>query len=60
MSANSIHDPMLYEQVHLSLLLAGERMNTQSRFHAYFDILPHPAIPDTDVIIQYKNIIDPL
>lgn len=60
MSANSIHDPILYEQVYLALLLAGERMNEQSRFRDYFNMLPHPAINDADVIAHYKHILDPL
>lgn len=59
MSSFSIHDPVLYEQVYLALLLAAERVDPNSVFRSYFDILPHPAIDDSAVIAQYKSVIDP-
>ncbi|EPY31282.1 hypothetical protein STCU_03533 [Strigomonas culicis] len=60
MTARSILDPVLYEQVHLALLLAAEHMHTESPLNPYLNILPHPAMDDAAVIAQYKDAIDPM
>eukprot|EP00758_Cryptobia_borreli_P006755 Tbor_TRINITY_DN5198_c6_g4::TRINITY_DN5198_c6_g4_i1::g.25671::m.25671 len=58
MMSRGIRDPALYHMMHLSLLVACERSDTDSFFTPYFDVLPHPAIPDKDVIALHKSSID--
>ncbi|ORC88936.1 uncharacterized protein TM35_000141470 [Trypanosoma theileri] len=60
MTARSIKDPVLYEQVYLALLIAGERLNLNSFFTPYFDALPYPAIDDEAVMRLHKDVLDPL
>ncbi|CAJ16428.1 uncharacterized protein TEOVI_000271600 [Trypanosoma equiperdum] len=57
--ARGVNDPVLCDQVHLALLVAGERINVHSPFAPYFDVLPYPAIDDTAVIQRYKDVLDP-
>ncbi|KAH9601258.1 SET domain [Trypanosoma melophagium] len=60
MTARSIKDPVLFEQVYLALLLAGERLNLNSFFTPYFDVLPYPAVDDEAVMRLHKDVLDPL
>nr|CCC89370.1 unnamed protein product [Trypanosoma congolense IL3000] len=59
LTTRGFKDPVLCDQVHLALLLAGERINSNSPFAPYFDVLPHPAINDGAVIQRYKDVLDP-
>lgn len=59
MTSHSIQDPVLYEQVHLSLLLAAEHNNPESPYNVYLDTLPHPAVDDAAVIALHKDSVDP-
>lgn len=60
MSARSIQDTVLYEQVYLALLLAAEHMQANSTLNTYLNILPHPAINDAAVIAANKRSVDPM
>ncbi|RNF02020.1 hypothetical protein TraAM80_06635 [Trypanosoma rangeli] len=60
LTARSIKDPVLCEQVHLALLVAGERMDPSSFFTPYFDILPCPAVNDEAVMRLHKDVLDPM
>lgn len=60
LTARSIKDPVLCEQVHLALLVAGERLNPNSFFAPYFNLMPCPAINDEAVMLLHKDVLDPL
>lgn len=61
MTSRSIQDPVLFDQVHLALLLAGERMRGEASPHAaYLDALPYPALDDAAVIGRHKDALDPM
>jgi hypothetical protein len=60
MSHHSVRDPVLHQQMHLALLVAGERMNPNSPFQPYFDLLPHPAVDDGAVIGLHKDVLNPM
>lgn len=55
MMLHGCHDPMMYRHFHLALAVAVERMNPNSEFAPYFDILPHPAIDDELVMALHKD-----
>ncbi|RNF16804.1 uncharacterized protein Tco025E_05034 [Trypanosoma conorhini] len=60
LTARSIKDPVLGEQVHLALLVAGERMDPGSFFAPYLDALPCPAVNDEAVMRLHKDVLDPM
>ncbi|KEG09622.1 hypothetical protein DQ04_04931030 [Trypanosoma grayi] len=60
LTARSVKDPVLWEQVHLALLIAGERLNLDSFFTPYFEVLPHPAVNDEAVMRLHKDVLDPM
>lgn len=60
MMSRSIQDPVLYEQVHLALLVAAEHLSPGSRCNIYLNVVPHPAIDDEAVIQRHKDVVDPL
>ncbi|KPA75222.1 putative mitochondrial hypothetical protein [Leptomonas pyrrhocoris] len=60
MSSRSIQDPVMYEQVYLALLIAADHLNPASPNSDYYNLLPHPAINDEEVIRRHKDVLDPL
>ncbi|EAN85583.1 hypothetical protein C3747_133g49 [Trypanosoma cruzi] len=60
LTACSIKDPVLCEQVFLALLVAGERLDPKSFFTPYFDSLPYPAVNDEAVMSLHKDVLDPM
>ncbi|KAG5506507.1 hypothetical protein JKF63_06010 [Porcisia hertigi] len=60
MSARSIRDPVMYEQMYLALLIAADHMNPASPRSEYYNLLPHPAVDDALVIQRHKDVLDPL
>jgi hypothetical protein len=60
MNSRSIQDPVMYEQVHLALLIAADHLNPASPHSDYYNILPHPAMNDEKVIQRHKDVLDPL
>lgn len=54
----SARDPVLFQQMHLAVLLAAERMNPSSFFAPYFEFLPHPAIDDSNVMTMHKDVLN--
>ncbi len=57
--SRGIADPALYPQVFFALLLAAERMQPDSVFRPYLDLLPHPAMDDLAVMRLHKDMLDP-
>lgn len=55
---NGVVDTYVALQMHLALLLAAERMDPDSHFAPYFDVLPHPAIDEALVAERHANVLD--
>lgn len=53
-----VRDPVLFQLMHLSLLVTAERNDPNSFFAPYFDVLPYPAVDDKLVMTTYKNVLD--
>lgn len=60
MNSRSIQDPVMYEQVFLALLVAADHMNPETPHSSYYNLLPHPAMNDEEVIQRHKDVLDPL
>jgi len=60
MMSASVRDPVLHQQMYLAVLLAAERVAEDSPFSAYFNVLPHPAVNDREVMQLHKDVLDPL
>ena len=53
-----VRDPVLFQLMHLSMLITAERNDPNSFFGPYFDVLPYPAVDDKVVMSTYKGILD--
>lgn len=59
LASRGIFDTAITMQVYFALLLAAERMNEQSTFRRYLDLLPHPAVDDAEVMKLHAGVLDP-
>ena len=58
--SRGVADPGICPQVYLALLLAAERMQADSFYAPYLDLLPYPAVPDAAVMRLHKEILSPM